>query len=519
MLATARPIGDKGVMSQTPLEILTPKEMRKLELDAIQRHQNGHSLMERAGAAAATEIMKRWTKRNTLVLCGPGNNGGDGFVVARHLAEMAWPVSLALAGRTETLAGDAARMARLWKGPVLELSGIQAENAELIVDGLFGTGLSRPLEGEVASLIEKLERLSRPTVALDIPSGIDGETGRILGSALTASLTVTFCRKKPAHLLFPGKLHCGETVVADIGIPDELVAAHGPSLFENAPDLWHLPRRSPTGHKFTAGHAVVLSGGPWNTGAAQLAAMAAQRVGAGLVTLASPTAALGINASNLTSILLAEVDTPAALESFLSDARRNVVLLGPAMGVGGDSRAKVRAALASGRAVVLDADALTSFEEVPQELFEAIAEHPERPVIITPHAGEFGRIFRVAMDGGSKIEQARRAAKASGAVIIFKGPDTVIASTDGRAVVNANAPPTLATAGSGDVLAGLAAGLLAQGMPALAAAAAAVFIHGEAANRLGEGLIAEDLILAIAPVLRTLLARQNIIGFTETALL
>jgi ADP-dependent NAD(P)H-hydrate dehydratase / NAD(P)H-hydrate epimerase len=508
-------------MAQPQLEILTPDEMRKLEQDAMARGLSGYSLMERAGAAAAAEIMKRWTKREAVILCGPGNNGGDGFVVARHLADSGWPVTLLLAAEKHALKGDAASMARHWRGPVHPLAYTAMENTALIVDALFGTGLARPLGGDVATLVERLGKFRGPVIALDIPSGIDGTSGRTLGTAVKAVLTIAFCRKKPAHMLFPGRFHCGEIVIADIGIPDELVRKQAPRLFENAPELWRLPRRTPDGHKFTAGHAVVLSGGPWSTGAARLAAMAAQRIGAGLVTLASPTAALAVNASHLSSILLADVETPAVLAAFLGDQRRNVVLLGPGMGVGADTRAKVRAALVSGRAVVLDADALTSFEQAPDELFEAIAEHASRPVILTPHAGEFARLFKPSPQEMqlSKIDQSRRAADCSGAVIIYKGPDTVIASPDGRAIVNGNAPATLATAGSGDVLAGLAAGLLAQGVSAPDAAAAAAFIHGEAANRLGEGLIAEDLVEEVPAVLRALLAWQNIIGAEERALL
>jgi NAD(P)H-hydrate epimerase len=507
-------------MARLALEIFTPEEMRELELAAMAQGVSGNTLMERAGAAVTSEIVRRWTRRNASILCGPGNNGGDGFVVARHLAEAGWPVTVVLAADRKALKGDAASMAELWTGPVLPLSSADLANSGLIVDALFGIGLTRPLGGEVTLLVEKLGAFTAPIVAVDIPSGIDGTTGRALGPSLKATLTVTFGRKKPAHLLLPGRIHCGEVVVADIGIGDDLIAARNPRLLENAPELWRLPRRSAEGHKFTAGHAVVFSGGPSATGAARLAAMAAQRIGAGLVTLASPKAALAVNAAHLTSILLAEVDTAQAVESFLADARRNVVLLGPAMGVGGDTRAKVRAALASGRTAVLDADALTSFDQVPQELFQAIAEHPSRPVVMTPHEGEFARLFRLSPETHmSKTDRARRAAKSSGAVIIYKGPDTVVASPDGRATINVNAPATLATAGSGDVLAGIAAGLLAQGMPAFEAAAAAVFIHGETANRLGEGLIAEDLIGELPGVLRVLLARQNIIGAERVALL
>ncbi|HYN00132.1 MAG TPA: NAD(P)H-hydrate dehydratase [Aestuariivirgaceae bacterium] len=501
-------------------EILTPEEMRLAEKAAIRGGLSGRKLMENAGQAAASEIVKRWTKRPVTVLCGPGNNGGDGLVVARLLDRAGWPVGVALAGDRRSLKGDAAAMADLWPLQICGLLAALADGSRLIVDALFGTGLSRPLEGPVAEAVEKLDRLDVPIVAIDIPSGVEGATGKIRGAAVTADVTITFCRKKPAHLLFPGRARCGETIVTDIGISDEIVSATAPRLFENSASLWALPQRAAEGHKFTAGHAVVASGGPWHTGAARLAAQAAQRAGAGLVTIASPTAALDVNAAHLTSILLAEVDTAMALASFLSDRRRNTILLGPALGVGSTTRAKVRAALASGPATVLDADALTSFEETPEELFEAIAEFPQRPAIMTPHAGEFSRLFETSWKSGeSKVEQARLAARTSQAIVVYKGPDTVIASPNGTAVINSNAPPWLATAGSGDVLAGIVSGLLAQAMPPLQAAAAAAFIHGEAANRLGADLIAEDLVGQIPAVLQWLNRKQNFIGTNQTALL
>jgi NAD(P)H-hydrate epimerase len=357
-------------------------------------------------------------------------------------------------------------------------------------------------------------------VALDIPSGVEGESGKFRGPAVKASITITFCRKKPAHVLYPGRSWCGETVVTDIGITDAIVRDVGAKLFENSERLWRLPVRSPEGHKYTAGHAVVASGGAWSTGAARLAAQAAQRAGAGLVTVASPTSALPVNAAQLTSILLTEVDSASAMSTILADRRRNAVLLGPGMGIGGETRAKVRAALASGAAVVLDADALTSFEHAPSELFDAIAEFPKRPVVITPHVGEFARLMGKDVNADDpKPIMARHAAERSGAIVVLKGPDTVVAAPGGTAIVNTNAPAWLATAGSGDVLAGIVTGLMAQDMPPFEAAAAAVFIHGETANRLGPGLIAEDLILQIPPVLQSLLRRQNSIGAIPTALL
>jgi NAD(P)H-hydrate epimerase len=445
-------------------------------------------LMENAGRAVAQEILRRFGARPTLVLCGPGNNGGDGFVVARFLKDWGWPVRLALYGERARLRGDAARMAERWTGPVEAIATL--EGAALIVDALFGAGLSRPLSKEVTALVRKA---AVPVVAIDVPSGLDGKTGQMRPDAFRAALTVTFFRKKPGHVLMPGRAYCGETVVADIGIPEKVLATIAPKLWENSAP--RLPAGRAEQHKYQRGHAVILSGAAHQTGAARLAASAALRVGAGLVTLASPKAALAANAAHLTAVMLAEAEDGLALSRILADRRKNAVCLGPALGIGSPTCAKVRAALASGAAVVLDADALTSFAQAPDELFEAIAELPGRAVVMTPHEGEFCRLFK-DMEGAadSKCERALKAAGRARAVILLKGPDSVAASPDGRAVVNTNAPPSLATAGSGDVLTGLVTGLLAQGLAPLEAASAAMWLHGEAARKFGNfGLIAEDL--------------------------
>jgi ADP-dependent NAD(P)H-hydrate dehydratase / NAD(P)H-hydrate epimerase len=328
---------------------------------------------------------------------------------------------------------------------------------DLVIDALFGAGLSRPVVGPLGDLVAALNASGAPVVAVDIPSGIDGATGQVRGHAVAAALTVTFFRKKPGHLLMPGRDHCGETILADIGIPSHVLDDIDPRLYENLPALWRagLPMRQPASHKYTHGHAVAVSGGPWNTGAARLAAMAALRAGAGLVTVASPSAALPVNAAHLTAIMLVEADDGAELARLLEDRRKTAVLIGPAAGLSGSTRAKVRACLASGAAVVLDADALTVFADHPGELVEAIAEHPDRAVVMTPHEGEFKRFFSYLGElPESKVERALKAAQAVNAVVLLKGPDTVIASPDGRAAISANAPAWLATAGTGDVLAG-----------------------------------------------------------------
>ena len=455
----------------------------------------GMTLMENAGRACAEAIVERFEQSPVCVLCGPGNNGGDGFVIARLLRERGWPVTLALLGDRDRLSGDAAGMAGLWDGDVLALEEGVTVEAPLVVDALFGAGLVRPISGPACGLIDRLNGEGRRVCAVDVPSGIDGNTGEALGAALQADLTVTFFRKKPGHVLFPGRVACGDVIVADIGIPETVLETVAPMAFENVTACWGhlLPRLDTEAHKYHRGHALVVSGGPAHTGAARLGARAALRAGAGLVTVATPPEALQVNAAHLTAIMLAPFDGAGELARLLEDKRRNAVLIGPAAGVGGDTRANVRSVLDCGARTVLDADALTSFERDPDALFEAIAARPERPVLLTPHSGEFKRLFAGLDATGSKIDRTVAAAKRAGCIVLLKGPDTVVATPDGQACVNTNAPPALATAGSGDVLAGLAAGLLAQGMPPFEAACAAVWLHGETGQIAGRGLIAEDL--------------------------
>ena len=445
------------------------------------------TLMENAGRAVAEEIARRFGARPVLVLCGPGNNGGDGFVIARYLKRWGWPVRLSLLGERQALKGDAAAMAARWDGAVEQ--GVSIGAARLIVDAVYGAGLSRDFP---AALAEAINGAGVPVVAVDVPSGLDGLTGKPRGSAVRADVTVTFFRRKPGHVLMPGRMLCGETLVADIGIPASVLEDIRPTAWINAeipaPCAWL------DGHKYGRGHAVVVSGGPLSTGAARLAAQAALRSGAGLVTLSGEASALAVHAAHVSAVMLSDAD----LATLLSDKRKNAVLIGPAAGVGEATRDKVDAALMSGAAVVLDADALTSFsdEEESHRLFRLIGMVPGRPVVVTPHTGEFSRLFKgVLEESESKLQAARAAAALSGAVIVLKGADTVIATPDGRARINVNAPPSLATAGSGDVLAGIVTGLLAQGLSAFEAAALAVWRHGEAANRHGaRGLTAESLL-------------------------
>ena len=498
-------------------ELLTPAEMYRADALAVAAGVPSLTLMENAGRAVAEEIVRRYGARKTLVLCGPGNNGGDGFVCARYLKHWGWPVRVALYGDHAALKGDAAVMAAKWNGGVESLpltlrcppqAGLEAaaepgthasrrvlrapqhEELGLIVDALFGAGLARDFPQELASAINGA---GVPVVAVDVPTGLDGLTGRPRGDSVRADLTITFFTKKPGHVLMPGRALCGDIVVAGIGIPQAVLSGVAPACFENTAPTLRVPELH--GHKYTRGHAVIVSGGPLNTGAAWLAAQAAAKVGAGLVTLNGSREALAVHATHVTAIMQSDAD----LEMLLRDKRMNAVCIGPAAGVGEATRAKVHVALASGAAVVLDADALTSFVSDPDVLFKAIAARPERPVVMTPHEGEFIRLFKdLTRDSDSKHERARKAAARSRAVVILKGPDTVIAGPDGMAKINTNAPPSLATAGSGDVLAGMITGLLAQRLDGFDAACAAVWLHGDAANRHGpRGLTAESLIEAL----------------------
>jgi len=443
-------------------------------------------LMDNAGGAVAREIRRRWRSRQVLVLAGPGNNGGDGFAAARQLAADGWPVRVALLGSRERLSGAAREHADRWGGPMEALIPAALDGAELIVDAVFGAGLNRPLEGAARDALAAAAAQMIPIVAIDVPSGVMGDSGAA-SAAAAATLTVTFFRKKPGHLLLPGRELCGELVVADIGIAESVLAEVAPNTFENDPVLWAdaLPKPGPGCNKYSRGHALIVGGYPM-TGAARLAARAAARAGCGLVTVAVPPAALAVYAVALTSIIVKPVATPQELQELIADGRVSAFLVGPGAGVGAETLAAALAMLASGRPTVLDADAITVFKDDPKRLLRA----RRGACVITPHEGEFRRLFACA---GDKLARARAAAAEVGAVIVLKGSDTVVAAPDGRAIINSNAPPTLATAGSGDVLGGIVAGLLAQGMQAFDAAAAAVWLHGAAAAAFGPGLIAEDL--------------------------
>ncbi|MBF0251457.1 MAG: NAD(P)H-hydrate dehydratase [Alphaproteobacteria bacterium] len=504
------------------MEILSVKEMYQADRAAMEGGVASLDLMEAAGAAVAVAIEERWDKRPVCVLAGPGNNGGDGYVVARLLKTAGWDVTVYQLGEKNALSGDAAVNAKLWRAKVrplddaLDLIAGQGEgDSLLVVDALFGAGLSRPLEG-TARILAELLTVSQAqgnaplVVAVDVPSGLHGDTARAMGAdkkstgvCFHADLTVTFCRAKPAHVLLPGRSLCGEVVVADIGIADAEVDRVAPMAWINGVGLWRdaFPDVLEDANKYARGHLVVL-GGAGMTGAARLAAMGGRRAGAGLVTIACPDKAFAVYAAaTQPGTLIQPFRSGKDFAAILADARKTTMVLGPGAGVAKATRQKILAALAAGKRCVLDADALTVFRDAPKALFRAVSgrAHPDlSDVVLTPHGGEFPRLFpdlakKYAAAKLGKIEATREAARRSGCVVLYKGPSTVVAAPDGRAAVTVNAPQWLATAGSGDVLAGMIGALLAQGMPAFEAANAAAWMHGEAAMSAGPGLIAEDL--------------------------
>jgi hydroxyethylthiazole kinase-like uncharacterized protein yjeF len=478
----------------SPRSILTLAETRALDAAAIEAGTAGSVLMERAGAAVAEAVCERFTPRATAVLCGPGNNGGDGYVVARLLADRGWNVWVERLAPPAT--PDAVSAAALWTGQTREIDSANPE-ADLFIDALFGAGLSKPLSGEAARLARASERFPGQFVAIDLPSGLNGDTGRPVGDlAFCAGLTVSFQTLKPGHVLEPGAGRCGELVVADIGLAD--VAS---SLVENGVNLWMdlFPWPDASVHKHSRGWLGVVSGDAWSTGAARLSARAGLRVGAGVVTLLSPPDALSVNAAHLEAIMLQPFDTDAELERSAADM--DAVVIGPAAGVNEDTRLNVLALARTGAALVLDADALTAFRDDPETLFSVL----DVDDVMTPHPGEFERLFPGLLKSSpNRIVAARKAAATADAIVLLKGADTVIAAPDGRAAVNTNGCPWLATAGSGDVLTGLIAGLIAQGMDSFEAACAGAWLHADAADLHGPGLISEDLPGLMPAVLRRL---------------
>jgi ADP-dependent NAD(P)H-hydrate dehydratase / NAD(P)H-hydrate epimerase len=491
------------------MEVLTTAEMERADRLTIAAGTPGFALMLSAGQAVAEAAMDLVEEGPILVVAGRGNNGGDGFVAAAELSARGREVSVILLCERDSLQGDAASAARGWKFPVLPFNPHAIGKPALIVDALFGAGLNRPVKGDPQEMIEAINANGAPVLSVDLPSGVNGTSGAVMGVAVKATETVTFFRRKPAHLLLPGRIHCGRVRLADIGIDAAVLGEILPQTFENVPPVWRksFPVPRVDGHKYARGHVLAVSGDIAATGAARMSARGALRAGAGLVTLASPRDALVVNASALSAVMVRPVDTVVEFAELLNDKRFNTCVIGPGAGVGPRTRDLVLTAMSANRHLVLDADALTSFAEAPDQLFQSVKAWPDVQVVLTPHEGEFPRLFSDISNKNplrSKLERVRAAAERSGAVVLLKGPDTVVASPDGRATIAANAPPWLATAGAGDVLAGMIAGLLAQSVPAFEAACMGVWMHGEAAREAGPGLIAEDLPEVLPAVFRRL---------------
>ncbi|MAV87151.1 MAG: bifunctional ADP-dependent NAD(P)H-hydrate dehydratase/NAD(P)H-hydrate epimerase [Rhodospirillaceae bacterium] len=481
-----------------PNEILTTDQMYLADDLAIKSGLDSFNLMQTAGLSVIRVLRKKWSRRRVLVLCGPGNNGGDGFIVASGLKNIGWPVKLGLLGDKVDLDNDALRASKLWKGEIQNLSIELLDNADLIVDALFGAGLNREVSGLARQVIETINKKRIKCISVDIPSGINGDSGQIQGCAINANTTVTFFRKKPGHLMLPGRSKVGDLKVVNIGIPNSVLGSIDVSINENNPGLFSdkFYFAGVDDHKYSRGHAII-SGGDIMPGAAFLASMAARRVGAGLVSIVANMVSKAIYLSSNPGTMFIGLNKTIGFDMVVSEPRCTAFLIGPGNGLTSDIKSRTISSLRSRKSVVLDADALTLFKDNPSSLFKRI----NGPVVLTPHKGEFLRLFDVT---GNKIHDTRSASKKSGAVVVFKGGDTIIAAPDGRVAINVNSPPTLATAGSGDVLSGLITGLLATGMPAYEAACAGNWIHGEAASHYGHGLIAEDIIDGIPRVLRSL---------------
>lgn len=492
--------------------VLSCENMGKADAYAMQKGVSGTVLMTRAGQAMAREILYRWAPRPTAVLCGPGNNGGDGWVVARQLQQAGWSVTLFSLVPMSDLKGDAAWAAAQWEGRVCTPDMFDPADYGLVVDALFGAGLSRPVEGEAARMLSALKDARRVVVAADVPSGLDGDTARADGVVCPADLTVTFHRFKPGHLLEPGRSLCGECVCADIGIPEGWSESVSIEAEHNNPVLWsvpglNLPRAS---HKHARGRLCVLSGSRGASGAAQLAAKAGLIGGAGFVTILSGQGALNEIASANPELVARSYDRQLGFDTVLSSHRADAAVLGPGAGITDSLTDQVLSASGAEIPLVLDADALSVFEDAPQRLFAALHAH----CVLTPHGGEYARLFPdLAKDHASgkinKITATRRAAQRAGAIVMFKGPDTVIAHPDGRVRINTHASARLATAGTGDVLAGLIGALLAQGQSAFDAASAAAWSHGDAGLRLGPGAIVTDVLGQLPSVLSGLRSRYQ----------
>jgi len=474
-------------------ELFSVEQMYAADAAAVEAGVAGLTLMENAGRGITKQITERFKSCPVLILCGPGNNGGDGYVAARLLSKMGWNVRVLAFGDPETLRGDAAEMYRLYRGDVGSLTGASDyEGEELLIDAVFGAGFRGDLPSPVACLLQRSKKEGAAVVAVDVPSGINGASGEVSEGAIAADLTVTFFRAKTGHYLLPAREYIGELAIIDIGIPEDVLDDLDIRVLKNDPSLWWDQMAQPemTGHKYSRGHLAVCGGGVSATGAARIAARCGLRAGAGAVTVVSPPSALMIYSTALEAVMVTAIKDAGELEDWLRAKRIGAVVIGPGSGVTERTREFVLAALQTSATVILDADALTVFQDDPETLFEAIHDKKSGEVVLTPHEAEFARLFNVS---GHNLEKCKKAAKISGAVTLLKGATTVVASPSGDAVLNVNAPPWLATAGSGDALAGLIGGLILGGSSAFMAVSGAVWVHGEAGNLFGRGLLAEDI--------------------------
>ncbi len=473
----------------TKNHLLNVAQMYEADRRTIDSGISGIRLMESAGNAIARTITTRWSPRKTVILCGPGNNGGDGFVVARLLHNKGWYVRILLLGERGNLKGDAKTNADRWPFETQLFSPDGVKDADLIVDAVFGAGLVRDVDGIVALTLNAAQQQAVPIVAVDMPSGVHGDSGQILGMALKADVTVTFCRAKTGHYLLPGRTMCGNLIVADIGIPDHVIEQIAPENIKNAP-AYLFPWPKTEGHKFDRGHGVLV-GGQQMTGATRLAALCARRVGAGLITIAARGTSYMVYRKAEPGNLVSNDD----LNEILADPRKNTVLIGPGLGIGEGRKALVNHLLNTQKNLILDADALTMLTGHKWQTREG-------ETLLTPHEGEFNRLFPDIT--GSKLERARQAAHLSKSTVLLKGPDTVIAAPDGRCAINTTGTPWLATAGSGDSLAGICLGLICQGLNSYDAACLGAWLHGKCAETGGAGLISEDISSLLPEVLKTL---------------
>ncbi|MBB4657581.1 NAD(P)H-hydrate dehydratase [Parvularcula dongshanensis] len=457
--------------------------MSRLDARAVAGGTSQTSLIERAARSCVRVIRGRYTRRPAAVLCGPGNNGADGWAIARLLRAADWPVTVYTLTPQKDLTGAAGQVAKGSGLTAEPLRAFRPEAAGLVIDALFGAGLSRPLVGDARGALDSLAEAAVPVVAIDLPSGVDGATGSVLGTAARAEVTVTFHAPKPGHLLSPGLGLRGELVVTDIGLPQDAE----PDAHWNGPCLWTLPVPERDTHKYARGAVLVFGGPRIAGGAARLSAHGAARIGAGAVTVASPEEALDIYAAHLDAIMVKPVTDAASAKRLIEASKAKALVIGPGAGRTDATRSHVLAALETRVPIVVDADALTVFEDDPDTLMQALHEK----AVLTPHIGEFGRVFPDIQ--GDKLSMTAAAAARAGTTVLLKGADTVISTPSRVPVINTSGTPWLATAGAGDVLTGAIAGLMAQGLGAHDAACAGAYLHGLAGQRGGRGVTADDL--------------------------